>query len=132
MLQMNNNNALYSIIFCSLTAFLCYCTSNKISGGAVEDGNAVSVTGTVLGDSSMVSSAIVSLIPSDFNPVSGHLPDSLSDTTDTDGKFYFSLIPTDLYNIFYTDSIHSTANLQQHVLIDKKTTLIELDSMDNF
>lgn len=98
---MKNDNALYTIIGCSLIAFFCYCPGNNTTGGAVEDGNAVSVTGVVVEDNGATSSAIVSLVPSDFNSATKQLPDSLIDTTGSDGMFYFSLIPVGEYNVFF-------------------------------
>lgn len=121
-----------TIISC-LLVFLCTCTSSDVTGGATEDGNAVSVTGTVVMENdSILSSAIISFIPRNFNPKTDQLPDSLIDTTDLDGKFYFDQIPVGQYNIYCVDSLDSVALLEEQISINSDTKSIKLKSATPF
>jgi hypothetical protein len=80
--------------------FLCACSQLTIEteGGGTRGGNPV-VVGTLMNrDGTAASNATLQIVPERFNPITdGRLSDSLTTTTDADGKFSFHLSDSGVY-----------------------------------
>jgi hypothetical protein len=88
----------------------CWFSDDKVAGGdATETGNAITARVT-FGDGRDAAGARVTLIPSDYNPVSGQaLPDSLTRTTDAEGEVKFIRLAPGRYNI---QAFHAATGLR--------------------
>jgi len=101
-----------SILYCTVllcsTLFLLRCATNPVtadgSGSDVGNGN---VIGSIFNtDYSPGKNTLVKLIPSDYNPVTdGDLPDSLIDTTNSIGMYYFRISEPGSFNV---EAVHNT------------------------
>ena len=100
------------IIYCTASLcsvlFLFRCATNPVvsdgSGSDVGNGN---VIGSIFNtDYSPAKNTLVKLIPSDYNPVTdGDLPDSLIDTTNSIGMYYFKISQPGTFNV---EAVHNT------------------------
>lgn len=69
------------------------------TAGATDTGNAA-IAGIIYNAGGIATEGvIVSLVPQDFNPLVDLLPDSLKDTTDSNGKYFIDVADSGLYNL---------------------------------
>ena len=74
--------------------------------------------------------AVVLLIPSSYDPVSGGpLPDNFLDTTDASGQYAFRNIDTGAYNILSTQTLTGTMALQYAVILNADSVDILTDTL---
>ncbi len=97
----------YAALVCS-TLFLFRCATNPVTadGSGSDVGNGIVVGSIVNNDGTYASNTRVKLIPVHYNPViDGYLPDSLIDTTNSFGMYYFAISEAGKFNV---EAVHNS------------------------
>jgi hypothetical protein len=126
-MQMNNHLLLF---ICGL--LLLHCGFTKVTGGSTDTELGCVVTGMVYDQLGRPASQTrVNLIPQLYNPVADVLlPDSLTDTTDSEGKYVFCKIPEGAYTLLADHRISNEKLLITDIVIgDKDTQLVHPDTL---
>jgi hypothetical protein len=120
-MQMKNNLLLLFFV-CGLLALRCGFT--PVAGGSTDTELGCVVTGMVYDKFGMPASQTrINLIPQLYNPVSdAPLPDSLTDTTDSEGKYMLSKIPKGAYTLLADQRISNQKLLITGISIGSKDT----------
>lgn len=112
------NGTIITILIYSLIFF--YCTSDNLSGTAVEDGN--SVSGIVYDSlNNTAESIFVTILPVGFSPVNNDsekimIPDRWIDTTGVNGEFKFSNIDIGKYKIICRNKMGDYGSFKSDII----------------
>ena len=98
---------LYTALLCSaLFLFRCATTPVTADGSGSDVGNGNVIGSIFNADYTPAKNTLVKLVPSNYNPVTdGDLPDSLMDTTNSIGMYYFAISQPGTFNV---EAIHNT------------------------
>ncbi len=117
------------ILILLLTLFLS-CSTSSLTGGALEDGNAESVTGDALTtDGTPVVNALIYAIPNTFNPFTDVLADSLSMVTNDSGSFTFAKLPIGEFRFYCTDSSGEFCSITPTTTVEESTSTITIEQL---
>ena len=113
-----------SIILCVIASFL-QCSVN-VAGGGTEDVNTKTVMGVIYTEGNQPApNTQVMLITSNYNPVTdAAIPDSLKDTTESDGSYSFQILDSGQYNIEAVHLSQRTRLLLTGIITQNDTTLV--------
>ena len=123
---MNNKlKILILIIVLCITAVFLQCSIN-VAGGGTEDVNTKTVVGVIYTESNQPApNTQVMLIRNRYNPVADSpLPDSLVDTTESDGNFSFHVSDSGQYNIQAVQLSQRTRLLITGITVQNDTTVV--------
>jgi hypothetical protein len=127
-------NLFIRIISAACLLVLVRCASNSLSGNegsGTRTGNPIIMTGMIMDSAGHAASGVQAIaIPSLYNPVAaGTVPDSLMDTTDSDGMFIIHVPHYDVYNIQAFHLTQKTRLLIRNIRVAKDTTAIAGDTL---
>ncbi len=106
--------------------FLLKCSSPGISAGGSEAGNAKIVGKVIDKDGTAAANTIVTILSSDYNPVTGEpITDSCIDTTDDSGTYHFTVPENHIYSIEAVQQKTRLRALITNILVGTQDSSIE-------